>query len=75
VSEPTEATERCLDRDELVACWKAMCADPTFEDIPGKIELNEWGEILMSPVGKTHGIVAMRIAELLHKTLGGHAFP
>jgi Uma2 family endonuclease len=72
VPEPAETTERCLNRDELVARWKAMCADPTFDDIPGKIELTEWGEILMSPVSKTHGIVAMRISEVLHKALGGH---
>jgi Uma2 family endonuclease len=58
---------------QLAARWQAMCIDPTFENVPGKIELTEWGEILMGPVGKSHGIAAMRVAELLHKSLGGHA--
>jgi Uma2 family endonuclease len=58
---------------ELTARWRALCADPTFDDLAGKIELTEWGEILMTPVGKTHGIAAMRIGEALRKALGGHA--
>jgi Uma2 family endonuclease len=33
---------------------------------------SEWREIVMSPVGKTHGIAAMRIGEALRKSLGGH---
>jgi Uma2 family endonuclease len=57
---------------QLAARWQALCADPTFEDVAGKIELTEWGEILMSPVGKTHGLASMRVGELLRKALGGH---
>lgn len=65
------AIEAPLAPDELARRWRAMCADPTFEDVAGKIELTEWGEILMSPVGKSHGIAAMRIGEGLRKALGG----
>lgn len=68
----SETIEAPLSPDQLVRRWQALCADPTFEDIVGKIELTEWGEILMSPVGKSHGIAAMRIAETLRKALGGH---
>lgn len=50
-----------------------MCADPLFQDVPGKFELTEWGEILMSPVSKSHGLAAMRIGEALRSALGGHA--
>jgi Uma2 family endonuclease len=57
---------------ELAARWQELCADPTFEDVAARIELTEWGEILMSPVGKTHGLTAMRLAEALRKALGGH---
>ena len=67
-----ETIEAPLAPDQLARRWQALCADPTFEDIAGKIELTEWGEILMSPVGKTHGIAAMRVAETLRKALGGH---
>ena len=64
--------EAPLARDQLAGRWRALCVDPTFEDIAAKIELTEWGEILMSPVSKSHGIAAMRVAEMLHKSLGGH---
>jgi Uma2 family endonuclease len=67
------AIEAPLAPDELARRWQAMCADPTFEDVAGKIELTEWGEILMSPVGKSHGIAAMRIGEALRRALGGRA--
>jgi Uma2 family endonuclease len=67
-----EAIEAPLTAEQLARRWQALCADPTFEDIAGKIELTEWGEILMSPVGKSHGLAAMRVAETLKKALGGH---
>lgn len=57
---------------QLGARCQALCADPTFEDIAAKIELTEWGEILMRPVGKSHGLAAMRIGEVLRRALGGH---
>lgn len=64
--------EAPLDPRQLSQRWQAMCADPTFDDMPGKVELNEWGEVLMSPVGKTHGLMAMRAGEWLRAHLGGH---
>ena len=64
--------EAPLARDQLAGRWRELCADPTFEDLAAKIELTEWGEILTSPVGKSHGIAAMRVAEMLRKALGGH---
>ncbi|HUE84886.1 MAG TPA: Uma2 family endonuclease [Vicinamibacterales bacterium] len=57
---------------ELVARWRDLAADPTFQEVAAKIELTEWGEILMTPVGKTHGLTAMRVAEGLRRALGGH---
>lgn len=67
-----EAIEAPLDREQLAERWRAMCADPSFEDIAGKVELTEWGEILiMSPVGKGHGLLAARAAEVLRGALGG----
>jgi Uma2 family endonuclease len=67
-----EAIEAPLAPDELAKRWQALRADPTFEEVAGKIELTEWGEILLSPLGKSQGIAAMRIAEALRKALGGH---
>jgi aryl carrier-like protein len=66
-----ELIDAPLDSRQLAKRWQALCADPSFEDLAAKIELTEWGEILMSPVSKTHGLMAAHIAELLRKALGG----
>lgn len=67
-----ETLETPLDRDELARRWRMLCADPSFADIAGKVELAEWGEIpVMSPVGKGHGLLAIRVAEVLRAALGG----
>jgi len=66
-----QTIEAPLARDQLAARWQALCNDPTFEDVAGKIELTEWGEILMSPLGKLHGLVAVRVAGHLMQSLGG----
>jgi hypothetical protein len=66
-----EVIDAPLDREQLTKRWQALCADPSFEDLAAKIELTEWGEILMSPVGKTHGLSAAHIAEVLRNALGG----
>ena len=72
MSATATAIEAPLAPEQLARRWQALCADPTFEDVAGKIELTEWGEILMSPVGKSHGMAAMRIAEALRRALGAH---
>ena len=72
MSDFLEVIEAPLSAAQLAARWQALCEDPTFEDVAGKVELNEWGEILMSPVGKSHGLAAMRVAEGLRRALGGH---
>ena len=73
MTRPPEMIEAPLAPAQLASRWQALCADPTFDDVAGKIELTEWGEILMSPVGKTHGIASMKVGEALRKALGGHA--
>jgi Uma2 family endonuclease len=71
MSAAPETIEAPLDRDQLAKRWQALCADPAFEDLAAKIELTEWGEILTSPVGKTHGLLAARTAKTLEGALGG----
>ena len=71
MSAPEEVIDAPLDQQQLVTRWQALCADPSFEDLAAKIELTEWGEILMSPVSKTHGLSAAHIAEVLRAALGG----
>ena len=45
--------------------WEEVCADPLLQDLPYKIELNQWGNIEMSPARNRHGEFQSRIAYLL----------
>ncbi len=56
--------------------WQEVCADPTLRDLPYKIELNEWGNIVMSPASSRHGLLQGLIQDAL-RTLarGGVVFP
>ena len=45
--------------------WEEVCADPNLEDLPYKIETNEWGQIVMSPTRLKHGGFQAEIAHLL----------
>ena len=45
--------------------WEEVCADPSLQDLPYKIELNKWGNIEMSPARNRHGAFQFRIAHLL----------
>jgi len=63
-----------LSRRELLARWEALCKDPYYREVAGKVELNEWGEVVGSPpVGKVHGLLAMRLGRMLEDALGGRA--
>jgi Uma2 family endonuclease len=72
MSAPDQAIDAPLTPTQLARRWQELSTDPTFEDVAGKVELTEWGEILMTPVGKSHGLAAMRIGERLRQALGGH---
>lgn len=32
--------------------WEEVCADPVLKNLPYKIELNKWGNIVMTPSKK-----------------------
>jgi Uma2 family endonuclease len=56
--------------------WQEVCEDPRLNDLPYKIELNEYGKIVMSPQKLYHSIFQGKIANLLwqfKKT--GEVFP
>ena len=75
MSATAEMIEAPLAPDQLASRWQALCTDPTFDDIAAKIELTEWGEILMGPVGKTHGISASDVVGTIayHADIPGNA--
>ncbi|MDM8535471.1 Uma2 family endonuclease [Desulfobacterales bacterium HSG17] len=41
--------------------WQEVCNDPNLQNLPYKIELNQWGQIVMSPVKVLHSIYQGRI--------------
>lgn len=50
--------------------WQQVCEHPDLRNLPFKIELNEVGQILMSPVKVYHSAFQGKIAALLYIHLG-----
>jgi Uma2 family endonuclease len=45
--------------------WQEVCAHPSLRNLPFKIELNEWGQVVMSPTKIYHSNFQARIARRL----------
>ena len=56
--------------------WQEVCADPHLHNLPYKIELNERGQILMTPVHLYHSAFQGKIIKYFIRLLDhGEAFP
>ncbi len=56
--------------------WQQVCEDPNLKDLPYKIELNERGQILMSPARLCHSAFQGKIIKHLITLMeDGEAFP
>ncbi len=56
--------------------WSKVINDPHLQDLPYKIELNEYGKIVMSPATNIHGLLQGRVERFLWQTLAeGETFP
>lgn len=51
--------------------WQEVCENKTLQDLPFKIELNKWGQIVMSPAKVIHSFYQSRIQHLLEMLLKG----
>jgi len=71
MSAVSEVIEKPLSREALAQRYRELCDDPRFANLPGKVELDSWGRIIMSPANNQHGLVQARLAELLRRALGG----
>jgi len=49
--------------------WQQVCEHPDLRDLPFKVELNERGQIIMSPVRVIHSLYQGKIGYLLRKML------
>ena len=52
--------------------WQEVCADPHLRNLPFKIELNEYGQVVMSPVKVYHSAFQGKIGTLLDRLLDGY---
>jgi len=46
--------------------WKQICEHKNLQDLPFKIELNEQGQILMTPVKVSHSLFQGKLSGLLY---------
>lgn len=46
----------------LTVKWRELMGDPFFRNAPYKVELNKFGQVLMSPASNRHGILQNRIS-------------
>ena len=56
-----------LSRAELRGRWQQMLCDPMLNDIPGKLELNDWGTIELTPPNTRHAILQAFVAYELRR--------
>ena len=45
--------------------WNQVIADPFLQNLPYKIELNQWGKIVLSPVSNKQGLLQAELAGFL----------
>jgi Uma2 family endonuclease len=50
--------------------WQDVCEDPQLQDLPFKMELNHWGQLIMSPAKNIHSVLQGRIQRELFRRLG-----
>lgn len=52
--------------------WSEVMADPTLQNLPYKVELNEGGQVVLSPASNQHGLFQAELSGLLreYKTQG-----
>lgn len=53
--------------------WNEVLADKSLHDLPYKIELNEYGQIVMSPAKNWHGSYQSKISSRIERILKGTA--
>ncbi len=51
----------------LAVKWRELIDNPFFRDIPYKVELNKYGQILMSPASNRHGILQFNVGQIIER--------
>lgn len=71
MAEVQELIEAPLSREELAVRYRDLCADPSYNRVPGKIEIDLWGRLVMTPPSFYHGRLQGRIIQALGAIAGG----
>ena len=53
-------------RENMIAVWERLCADPHFAGLPFKVETTFEGKIIMSPANLRHSSLQGELVGLLH---------
>ena len=61
-----------LSSEQLAMRYRDLCDDPCFANVPGKIEIDVWGRMVMSPPSNYHGAVQSALSIKL-AALGGRS--
>jgi Uma2 family endonuclease len=70
---PGEVLERPISKEQIIAKFLALEGDSRFRDFAGKIEINEYGDLLVNAASRLHVVVQKRLAAYLEQHLGGEA--
>lgn len=71
MSAAPEVIEQPLTYEALGAMYRRLCDDPLLANVPGKVELDTWGRmVLRSPASNYHGNLQARLVRRL-AILGG----
>ena len=71
VEQVQELIEAPLSPEDLAVRYRAICEDPAFARLPGKVEIDLWGRALMSPpAAPYHGRLQSKLSDKL-ASLGG----
>ncbi|MGI8788425.1 MAG: Uma2 family endonuclease [Pyrinomonadaceae bacterium] len=52
---------------DLVVKWQELINNPYFQELPYKVELNKFGQILMSPASNRHGVLQFKVGNKIEK--------
>lgn len=55
---------------DLAVKWNEVLENPFFKDAPFKVELNKFGQILMSPASNKHGMLQYDVARRIEVSTG-----
>ena len=67
-----DAIDRPLSKEALTERFRALCEDKRFANLPGKIEIDAWGRLIVSPASNRHGLIQARLSKRL-AVLGGES--